>query len=85
MSLVEATKSEAVVGRTLRQLAWARLRKDRVAVASMFVLALIVFIAIFGPLISRWIGVNPYDFNTDLLSDDECKHFHLTQKYKNQS
>ena len=47
MSLVEATKSEAVVGRTLRQLAWARLRKDRVAVASMFVLALIVFIAVF--------------------------------------
>jgi peptide/nickel transport system permease protein len=69
MSLVEATKSEAVVGRTLRQLAWARLRKDRVAVASMIVLTIIVLIAIFGPLISRWIGVNPYDFNTDLLSD----------------
>ena len=29
----------------------------------------IAFIAIFGPLISKWIGVNPYDFNTDLLSD----------------
>jgi ABC-type dipeptide/oligopeptide/nickel transport system permease subunit len=69
MSLVETNKSEAVVGRTLRQLAWARLRKDRVAVASMFVLAFIVFIAIFGPLISKWLGVNPYDFNTDLLSD----------------
>ena len=23
--------------------------------------------------------------DTDLLSDDECEHFHLTQKYKNQS
>jgi ABC-type dipeptide/oligopeptide/nickel transport system permease subunit len=69
MSLVEANKSEAVVGRTLRQLAWSRLRKDRVAVASMIVLTFIVLIAIFGPLISRWVGVNPYDFNTDLLSD----------------
>jgi peptide/nickel transport system permease protein len=69
MSLVEATQLEPVVGRTLRQLAWARLRKDRVAVASMFVLTLIVFIAVFGPLISKWVGVNPYDFNTDLLSD----------------
>lgn len=67
--MVEATKSEAVVGRTLRQLAWSRLRKDRVAVASMIVLTFIVLIAIFGPLISRWVGVNPYDFNTDLLSD----------------
>jgi peptide/nickel transport system permease protein len=69
MSLVEATQLEPVVGRTLRQLAWARLRKDRVAVVSMFVLTLIVFIAVFGPLISKWVGVNPYDFNTDLLSD----------------
>jgi peptide/nickel transport system permease protein len=69
MSLVEATPLEPVVGRTLRQLAWARLRKDRVAVVSMFVLTLIVFIAVFGPLISKWVGVNPYDFNTDLLSD----------------
>jgi peptide/nickel transport system permease protein len=69
MTLVEATKSKEVVGRTLRQLAWARLRKDRVAVASMTVLTFIVLIAIFGPLISRWVGVNPYDFNTDLLSD----------------
>jgi peptide/nickel transport system permease protein len=35
----------------------------------MIILAFITFIAIFGPLISKWIGVNPYDFNTDLLSD----------------
>jgi len=45
------------------------LRKDRVAVGSMIILVLIAFIAIFGPLISKWLGVNPYDFNTDLLSD----------------
>ena len=60
---------DAVVGRTLRQIAWSRLRKDRVAMVSMFVLALITFIAIFGPLISNLLGVNPYDFNTDLLND----------------
>jgi peptide/nickel transport system permease protein len=35
----------------------------------MIILVFIAFIAIFGPLISKWIGVNPYDFNTDLLSD----------------
>lgn len=69
MSLVEVPETTAVVGRTLRQLAWARLRKDRVAVVSMFVLAFILFIAAFGPLISKWIGVNPFDFNTDKLSD----------------
>jgi len=69
MTLAKATDNDVVVGRTLRQLAWARLHKDRVAMSSMFVLCLIVLIAIFGPLISKWLGVNPYDFNTDLLSD----------------
>ena len=63
------TVLEPVVGRTLRQIAWSRLRKDRVAVGSMIILVFITFIAIFGPLISSWIGVNPYDFNTELLSD----------------
>ena len=69
MSLDQATAASAVVGRTMRQLAWARLRRDRVAVISMFVLVVIVLIAAFGPVISKWIGVNPFDFNTKLLSD----------------
>ncbi len=69
MSANVATAFEPVVGRTLRQIAWSRLRKDRVAIVSMVVLVFIAFIAIFGPLISNLIGVNPYDFNTELLSD----------------
>jgi ABC-type dipeptide/oligopeptide/nickel transport system permease subunit len=69
MSLDQATAAGAVVGRTMRQLAWARLRRDRVAVVSMVVLVIIVLIAAFGPFISKWIGVNPFDFNTKLLSD----------------
>ena len=69
VSATVETGFEPVVGRTLREIAWSRLRKDRVAVGSMIILVFIAFIAIFGPLISKWIGVNPYDFNTDLLSD----------------
>ena len=69
MSATVEAVFEPVVGRTLRQIAWSRLRKDRVAVGSMIILVFITFIAIFGPLISSWIGVNPYDFNTKLLSD----------------
>ena len=69
MTLDQATAASAVVGRTMRQLAWARLRRDRGAVISMFVLVVIVLIAAFGPVISKWIGVNPFDFNTKLLSD----------------
>jgi peptide/nickel transport system permease protein len=69
MSLTGEKVFEPVVGRTLRQITWSRLRKDRVAAGSMIILVFITFIAIFGPVISNLLGVNPYDFNTDLLSD----------------
>ena len=61
--------NSVVVGRTLRQIAWSRLRRDKVAVASMIVLLLITLIAIFGPLISRLVGVNPFDFDASSISD----------------
>jgi peptide/nickel transport system permease protein len=60
----------AIVGRSLRQIAWLRLRRDKVAMLSLAVLLFIIFIAAFGPLISKFIGVDPYDFNSDLISDN---------------
>jgi len=59
-----------IIGRSLREIAWLRLKRDRVALGSMVVLLFIVFIAAFGPLISRLIGVDPYSFNSDLISDN---------------
>jgi ABC-type dipeptide/oligopeptide/nickel transport system permease subunit len=58
-----------VTGRTLRQIAWLRLKRDKVAVICMVVLAVIVFLAIFGPLICRLLHLDPYSFNSELLSD----------------
>lgn len=60
----------AIVGRSLREIAWLRLKRDRVAMVSLFVLLFIVFIAAFGPLISKALGVDPYSFNSDLISDN---------------
>lgn len=60
----------AIIGRSLREIAWLRLKRDRVAMASLFVLLFIVFIAAFGPLISKVLGVDPYTFNSDLISDN---------------
>jgi ABC-type dipeptide/oligopeptide/nickel transport system permease subunit len=59
-----------IIGRSLREIAWLRLKRDRVALGSMVVLLFIVFIAAFAPLISRLIGVDPYSFNSDLISDN---------------
>lgn len=38
--------------------AWRRLRKDRVAIISLVVLALIVIFALAAPLIEQWVGVD---------------------------
>ena len=45
---------EAHPGRSLWQDAWARLRKNRLAVACGFVLAVIVLVCCFGPWFSPW-------------------------------
>jgi peptide/nickel transport system permease protein len=45
-----------IQGRSPWQLAWARLRHDRVAVASMIVIVLITLVAIFAPLIAKLVG-----------------------------
>ena len=49
--------NRAVVGRSLWQDAWIRLRRNRAAVASAIVLAILALVGIFGPLV--W--PHPYD------------------------
>jgi peptide/nickel transport system permease protein len=49
----------AIEGRSPWQLAWARLRRDRVAIACVVVIALIALIAILAPLISLLVGHGP--------------------------
>jgi peptide/nickel transport system permease protein len=55
-----ATTSEAAVeGRSPWQLAWARLRHDKVAVASFAVICVIILLALFAPVIAHLIGHGP--------------------------
>jgi len=63
---VEPTAT-AVAGRTLRQLAWRRLKKDRVALAGGIVIILILLLAIFAAPICHLLGVNPNQFNSYLV------------------
>ena len=69
--VLEVAQSPTVtIGRTLTQIAWQRLRRDRVAKVCMGILFFIGFIAIFGPLICTLLKIDPYEFNSALLSDD---------------
>jgi ABC-type dipeptide/oligopeptide/nickel transport system permease subunit len=64
------SSAEPVVGRSLREIAWGRIKRDRVALACIVILTFIAVLAIFAPLITRALGLDPFAFNSDLISDN---------------
>jgi peptide/nickel transport system permease protein len=50
---------QAIEGRSLGQLAWRRLKHDKVAMAGGIVVVLIILVAIFAPLLTSWYGKKP--------------------------
>jgi peptide/nickel transport system permease protein len=54
-------------GRSLGQIAWMRLRRDKVALAGGAVLISLILVAIFAPLIVRLLGHPPNEFHQDLI------------------
>ncbi|WP_283136840.1 ABC transporter permease [Rhizohabitans arisaemae] len=58
---------KAVQGRSLTQIAWGRLKRDYVALAGAVVVLLLIFIAIFAPLIVNLWGQDPLQFNQDQI------------------
>ena len=61
---------QGIQGRSLGQIAWSRLKRDRVAMFSLGVVIVILVVAIFAPLIVKALGVSPEDFNTELLDQE---------------
>jgi len=56
-------------GRTLRQIIWARLSRDRLAMVCLVVLVVMYLTAIFGPVLAGFVGINPYKFDQAAISD----------------
>ena len=52
-------------GRSLTQIAWGRLRRDKVAMVSLFTVLFVVAIAAGAPLVTRLLGLDPYEYNQD--------------------
>ncbi len=74
MTVVDAPVESPVVaepeiaGRSLTQIAWSRLRRDRVAMVAMGTIIFILLVAIFAPLITKVMGLDPNEYNPDLVS-----------------
>jgi peptide/nickel transport system permease protein len=62
--LVGETRIE---GRSLGQIAWRRLRRDKVAMVGGAVLIFLILVAVFAPLIVKVLGHPPNEFHQDLV------------------
>jgi peptide/nickel transport system permease protein len=60
---------ELTGGRSLRQIIWSRLRRDRLAMICLIVLIVYYFIGIMGPVIFGPLGLDPYKFDPSAISD----------------
>ncbi|MFF1649702.1 ABC transporter permease [Streptomyces sp. NPDC058240] len=56
-----------VEGRSLKQIAWNRLKQDKVALTGGIVVLVLIVVAVFAPLIVGLLGHPPNDFHQDML------------------
>ncbi|HET9655913.1 MAG TPA: ABC transporter permease [Kineosporiaceae bacterium] len=62
--------SVPIAGRSLGQIAWMRLKRDRVALAGGFVILFLILVAVFAPLVVGLLGHPPTEFHEDLVNAD---------------
>jgi peptide/nickel transport system permease protein len=67
--VAEAPVLAGIAGRSPSQIAWSRLKRDKVGMISLVVIALTVVIAVFAPLIARTLGLDPLEPNNALIGD----------------
>jgi peptide/nickel transport system permease protein len=71
--LLEATAAapppgeKKIQGRSLGQIAWMRLKRDKVAMGGAAVVILLILVAIFAPLIVKLLGHPPNEFHQNLI------------------
>lgn len=61
-------KPQETTGRSIRQIVWSRVRRDRIALISFSVLIFIYGLAIIGPFVAPIFGFDPYKFDTAAIS-----------------
>jgi ABC-type dipeptide/oligopeptide/nickel transport system permease subunit len=65
-AVLEGIGETAVEGRSLGQIAWMRLKRDKVAMAGGIFIIVLVVVAIFGPFLVQ----NPYLYHPNLISPE---------------
>lgn len=60
----------AIQGRSLGQIAWLRLKRDKVALAGAGVIILLILVAIFAPVVVAVLGHPPLEFHYEQVDPD---------------
>jgi ABC-type dipeptide/oligopeptide/nickel transport system permease subunit len=66
-AVLSGVERKAIQGRSLGQIAWLRLRRDKVAMAGGVLVVLLILIAVFAPLIVKLLGHPPNEYHQELL------------------
>ncbi|MCX6396779.1 MAG: ABC transporter permease [Propionibacteriales bacterium] len=56
-----------IKGRSLSQIAWRKLRRDKIALTGAFVIIFLILVAICAPLIVKLVGGSPYEYHQELV------------------
>ncbi len=59
-----------IEGRSLGQIAWMRLKRDKIAIIGACVVILLMLVAIFAPLICKLVGQEPNLYHQDLIDTE---------------
>jgi peptide/nickel transport system permease protein len=69
VSFADESVAVAIEGKSPRQLAWARFKKDKGAMIGACVVLFFILMAVFAPLVCRILGIDPYELDRDALND----------------
>ena len=61
--------TDSIISRSPRELAWARLSRDKFARVALGVIVFYLFVAAFAPVICAVLGISPYALDGDALND----------------
>lgn len=69
VDFADSAVNTTIEGKSPRELAWARFRRDKPAMVGLGIVAFFVVIAVFAPLVCRLLGISPYELDRNALND----------------
>jgi ABC-type dipeptide/oligopeptide/nickel transport system permease subunit len=66
-AVLQGVPGKAIEGRSLGQIAWMRLKRDKVAVAGAVIVLVLIVLAVLAPLLVKLYGASPNEFNGKLI------------------